>query len=403
VPASGEDIEFATVANNGASGAGNGTGAAVRDLYLDTDRVIGNLINNSDMNMVVTTGNQLVVNGSVQDANAAKGTIIVKTATDSPTGTLLFKNPLTNTAVNATVEFYNKAYECATCGFYKKQWQYFGIPVSGSAFPSTGVETVNQWVEPYNGNKWRPAPYTPDTELKAFKGYEITNSTNAVPTRIYSFSGKLNVGDADVAVTNSLTVNYPGMNLIANSYTAAIPISKSAIVFGAGLLADETVYLFNTGSRDDWRKLNGSTVSGVSGGQYQAVPINLAGQNNLPDRILSMHTFMVNAAVSGSVKLKYSELVKNELVNQTQSISQRLAQRLLFILEGYGNRACIQDFNIQISQDQLANMLTISRQTVNQELNLFEKQGIIQLGFKKIEVIDIEKLKKVAAVGYLKQ
>jgi len=317
VPASGEDVEFATVANNGASGAGNGTGAAVRDLYLDTDRVIGNLINNSDMNMVVTTGNQLVVNGSVQDANAAKGTIIVKTATDSPTGTLLFKNPLTNTAVNATVEFYNKAYECATCGFYKKQWQYFGIPVSGSAFPSTGVETVNQWVEPYNGNKWRPAPYTPDTELKAFKGYEITNSTNAVPTRIYSFSGKLNVGDADVAVTNSLTVNYPGMNLIANSYTAAIPISKSAIVFGAGLLADETVYLFNTGSRDDWRKLNGSTVSGVSGGQYQAVPINLAGQNNLPDRILSMHTFMVNAAVSGSVKLKYSELVKNELVNQT--------------------------------------------------------------------------------------
>lgn len=30
-----------------------------------------------------------------------------------------------------------------------------------------------------------------------------------------------------------------------------------------------------------------------------------------------MHTFMVNATVSGSVKLKYSELVKNELVNQT--------------------------------------------------------------------------------------
>ena len=310
VPDTGEDIEFATAVNNS-------NNPAQRDLYLDKDRVIGNLINNSDMNMVVTTGNQLVVNGSVQDANAAKGTIIVKTATDSPTGTLLFKNPLANTAVNATVEFYNKAYECATCGFYKKQWQYFGIPVSGSAFPSTGVETVNQWVEPYNGNKWRPAPYTPDTELKAFKGYEITNSTNAVPTRIYSFSGKLNVGDADVAVTNSLTVNYPGMNLIANSYTAAIPISKSAIVFGAGLLADETVYLFNTGSRDDWRKLNGSTVSGVSGGQYQAVPINLAGQNNLPDRILSMHTFMVNAAVSGSVKLKYSELVKNELVNQT--------------------------------------------------------------------------------------
>ena len=102
-----------------------------------------------------------------------------------------------------------------------------------------------------------------------------------------------------------------------------------------------------------------------------------------------------------SQKLRYVFL--EQIAIQTQSISQRLAQRLLFILEGYGNRSCIKDFNIQISQDQLANMLTISRQTVNQELNLFEKQGIIQLGFKKIEVIDIEKLKKVAAVGYLKQ
>lgn len=106
-------------------------------------------------------------------------------------------------------------------------------------------------------------------------------------------------------------------------------------------------------------------------------------------------------ALLTSQKLRYVFL--EQIAIQTQSISQRLAQRLLFILEGYGNRSCIQDFNIQISQDQLANMLTISRQTVNQELNLFEKQGIIQLGFKKIEVIDIEKLKKVAAVGYLKQ
>ena len=102
-----------------------------------------------------------------------------------------------------------------------------------------------------------------------------------------------------------------------------------------------------------------------------------------------------------SQKLRYVFL--EQIAIQTQSISQRLAQRLLFILEGYGNRSSIQDFNIHISQDQLANMLTISRQTVNQELNVFEKQGIIQLGFKKIEVLDLEKLKKLAIVGYLKE
>jgi len=102
-----------------------------------------------------------------------------------------------------------------------------------------------------------------------------------------------------------------------------------------------------------------------------------------------------------SQNLRYVFL--EQIAIQTQSITQRLAQRLLFILEGYGNRSFIQDFSIQISQDQLANMLTVSRQTVNQELNLFEKQGVIQLGFKKIEVIDLDRLRKLATVGHLKE
>lgn len=106
-------------------------------------------------------------------------------------------------------------------------------------------------------------------------------------------------------------------------------------------------------------------------------------------------------ALLTSQKLRYIFL--EQIAIQTQRITQRLAQRLLFILEGYGNRAFIEDLNIQISQDQLANMLTVSRQTVNQELNLFEKQGVIILGFKKIEVIHIEKLKQLASLGYLKE
>lgn len=106
-------------------------------------------------------------------------------------------------------------------------------------------------------------------------------------------------------------------------------------------------------------------------------------------------------ALLTSQKLRYVFL--EHIAIQTQSIGQRLAQRLLFILEGYGNRSTIQDFNIQISQDQLANMLTVSRQTINHELNQFERQGVIQLGFKKIAVLDLEALRKVAMVGYLKE
>ena len=309
IPQTGEDIEFATAANNS-------NNPAQKDLYLDKDRIIGNLINNSDVNLVVTTQNQLIINGTVRDDNANKGTIVVKSDPDKATGTLIFTNPENNTAVNAIVEFYNKAYECATCGFYRKQWQYFGIPVQLSYFPylSPQVETVNQWVEPYiYSNKWRPAPYTPDLTLKAFKGYEMTNSNNAEPTHIYSFPGILNVGDATVGVTKTANVDYSGMNLLSNSFTAAIPITSAAIALGSVELKSNTVYLFNMGTRDQWRKLNGGSAYGVAAGQYQAVPFNLAGQAGIPDRILSMHTFMLDVITPGNITLKYDQLLKNEL------------------------------------------------------------------------------------------
>ncbi|NUF54112.1 Crp/Fnr family transcriptional regulator, partial [Acinetobacter seifertii] len=95
-----------------------------------------------------------------------------------------------------------------------------------------------------------------------------------------------------------------------------------------------------------------------------------------------------------SQKLRYVFL--EQIAIQTRSISQRLAQRLLFILEGYGNHILIQERQIHISQEQLANMLTTSRQTVNHQLTLLEKQNIIKIAFRKIEILDIEKLNLIA-------
>ncbi|EPF6069810.1 Crp/Fnr family transcriptional regulator [Acinetobacter nosocomialis] len=95
-----------------------------------------------------------------------------------------------------------------------------------------------------------------------------------------------------------------------------------------------------------------------------------------------------------SQKLRYVFL--EHIAIQTRSLSQRLAQRLLFILEGYGNHLIVQERQIHISQDQLANMLTVSRQTINHELNLLEKQNIIKISFRKIEILDIEKLNLIA-------
>lgn len=81
----------------------------------------------------------------------------------------------------------------------------------------------------------------------------------------------------------------------------------------------------------------------------------------------------ITFALLTSQKLRYVFLELN--CNSDQSINQRLAQRLLFILEALWQSLLYPRFSIFKFQDQLANMLTISRQTVNQELNLFETRN----------------------------
>lgn len=81
---------------------------------------------------------------------------------------------------------------------------------------------------------------------------------------------------------------------------------------------------------------------------------------------------------------------------QTQNLTQRLAQRLLFILNGYGNHLVIEKNMIHLTQEQLAHMLVCSRQTINQELQQLEKSNILKIHFKKIEIIDHHQLNNIA-------
>lgn len=111
--------------------------------------------------------------------------------------------------------------------------------------------------------------------------------------------------------------------------------------------------------------------------------------------LLQQHpVFWYHIAQLTSQKLRFAFL---ELISiQTQSISQRLAQRLMFILNGYGNHLSIEKNVIHLSQEQLAQMLTCSRQTINQELQALEQQNILRLSFKKIEIVDVPKLHRIA-------
>ncbi|MGG2399494.1 Crp/Fnr family transcriptional regulator [Pseudomonas sp. SH1-B] len=69
----------------------------------------------------------------------------------------------------------------------------------------------------------------------------------------------------------------------------------------------------------------------------------------------------------------------------------RLARRLLLIAENYGEGEPRQ--LLHLAQEQLALMLSLSRQTTNQILKELEAQGVVRLTYGEIEILDIERLR----------
>ena len=76
----------------------------------------------------------------------------------------------------------------------------------------------------------------------------------------------------------------------------------------------------------------------------------------------------------------------------------RIAHRLLMIAEGYGEIAHSRRV-LQLPQEDLAAMLSLSRQTTNSLLKALELQGIIGLSYGAIEVLDLPRLRLAAGAG----
>jgi CRP-like cAMP-binding protein len=75
--------------------------------------------------------------------------------------------------------------------------------------------------------------------------------------------------------------------------------------------------------------------------------------------------------------------------------SQRLARRLLLIANGYGDGGVPRSV-LKVPQEDLAMMLALSRQTINQILKQFQAQGVLALRYGEIEIIDATLLATIA-------
>ncbi|WP_347928575.1 Crp/Fnr family transcriptional regulator [Pseudomonas helvetica] len=75
----------------------------------------------------------------------------------------------------------------------------------------------------------------------------------------------------------------------------------------------------------------------------------------------------------------------------------RVAHRLLMIADGYGEIEPARR-TLQLPQEQLALLLSLSRQTTNQILKELESQGILNLSYGEIEILDPGRLRAMASV-----
>ncbi|NNB46982.1 Crp/Fnr family transcriptional regulator [Pseudomonas chlororaphis] len=77
--------------------------------------------------------------------------------------------------------------------------------------------------------------------------------------------------------------------------------------------------------------------------------------------------------------------------------SARVANRLLMIARGYGETDTPRRV-LHLPQEQLALLLSLSRQTTNQILKDLQGQGILKLGYGEIEILDEARLRALAGV-----
>ncbi len=145
----------------------------------------------------------------------------------------------------------------------------------------------------------------PTDNMTAFKGYEIAPVLDG-SNGVRQIQGELNFCNQEIALTRQAAVvtaskaegddnakRYGlGYNIVGNSFMAGVDIKSIKLASGEdGVKMDNTVYIYTTGSWDDWKNQNGQSVK-VKGG-YEAVNIDKAGENGVTSTLAPMQGFMV--------------------------------------------------------------------------------------------------------------
>jgi len=310
IPTAGQDIIIQNVPKS-----------PVINLLKGITAVCNNMTIKQGASCTIFPGNILTVNGTVFNQAGTSGLVIKSSPIDEiSNGTLIFNNSISD-SLSATVEMYSKAsWDKTQVAGSVYKWQFFGIPLrSVKADPTfagayvrrayeSGSPTTPSWVQLQN-----------ESVLTSFTGYEIVQKN---PT-IYTFTGFLENRSLKKTVAYTEGAYYPGQHLIVNPYTAAIDITK--LSFGSAM--EESIYLYNTGSLNDWKNSKAMIYdqAAINPGQYTVSTKQTAGKAaGIPGQIPSMQAFLVKAnnnSIDATLDIPYSSVaIKNDVKQSAPGI-----------------------------------------------------------------------------------
>jgi len=314
---------------------------------LGASNEVTNLTINSGKKLTINPEVKLQVDGTLANNGGTSGLVIKASSTAGVgNGSLVFTDPTSNSNIPATVEMYSRAsYNLSNPAGSKYKWQYFGIPVTTLAYgPTFNSAYVRQWDESVTSyydiwvqrNNGTSLMLASGASLSPGYGYELVQAGN----KTYSFTGALVTSNFNMSLPYTSSAYYKGQSVLSNPYVAGMDITK--LSFGAN--TEHTVYLYNTGTYNDWLTTEGAqSVPGSGPGTYIVSTPGSAGVvSGVPTHIPSMQGFIVKSTATGggSISLNYStvNLTSNTDAQRIRSSSAKISTMIDVIGTNFSDR-----------------------------------------------------------------
>ena len=294
--------------------------AEVDVTYAQAKSVVIDQSGSNTGSLTIPAGKALVVAGTVKkttdgstlSATAAEDITIGSNSTNG-NGALVIGDE--DGSTKATVQFYTKA------GMRDGEWvnQYIGTPFSDETYIKNNYYGMQIYAFSASSGEWVTPRMADDADMTPFVGYDLLSKGYTAGSHTLNMTGTLNES-AEQTITLTNDKDEAKENMLANSWVA--PIVISAFDEDDFVNADQTIYIFNAGSPEDYDNPSANTgsidnagTSTTGAGQYTCIPIHTSveGYHTIP----SMQAFSVMTKATSSaasLKLNYEQLVYNPAV-----------------------------------------------------------------------------------------